>query len=486
MWGSLRTPSWAEGRKSLLPLFLLVTGLTACGGAAEGAPAASGPQATSLQVLAPSAAGFSTGTAPDGAVPLTAPAFPRSAITAQELAVVIIEGSALSESTARTYQRLRGIPEANLIRVRLPMGSQLVSEEDFALARAQFEAKVPRQVQATVLAFAQPSRVVGRSCTMSITSAMAFGYGAQWCGGCARTQASPYFNTDTTRPWDDLGVRPSMMLPAGTLAEAEAWIARGVAADGTAPRATGWLVRTADAARSVRYPDMEMLANAWSGVAGMAVRYIDASQAPLPVADDGVAGLLFYFTGATQVPDIHSHRWLPGAVADHLTSYGGMLPDANGQMPATEWLAAGATASYGSVEEPCNHVEKFPQPSVLMAHYLRGATVIEAYWKSVAWPGQGLFIGEPLARPYAQTSETGIDSSGALWLRTRALRWGGVYEVQWQRKPGDAWSALASLQGGVPTPVAVAVPLPAAWGRLRWLGPCPTDASTQCAIAEGA
>ena len=25
---------------------------------------------------------------------------------------------------------------------------------------------------------------------------------------------------------------------------------------------------------------------------------------------------------------------------------------------------------------------------------------IEAYWKSVAWPGQGVFIGEPLARPY--------------------------------------------------------------------------------------
>ena len=25
---------------------------------------------------------------------------------------------------------------------------------------------------------------------------------------------------------------------------------------------------------------------------------------------------------------------------------------------------------------------------------------IEAYWKSVAWPGQGVFIGEPLATPF--------------------------------------------------------------------------------------
>jgi hypothetical protein len=28
-------------------------------------------------------------------------------------------------------------------------------------------------------------------------------------------------------------------------------------------------------------------------------------------------------------------------------------------------------------------------------------TLLEAYWKSVAMPGRGLFIGEPLARPYA-------------------------------------------------------------------------------------
>lgn len=70
-------------------------------------------------------------------------------------------------------------------------------------------------------------------------------------------------------------------------------------------------------------------------------------------------------------------------------------------MSALEWLAQGATATYGTVSEPCNHLEKFPDISVLMRHYLRGETILEAYWKSVAMPGQGLFIGEPLARPYA-------------------------------------------------------------------------------------
>jgi hypothetical protein len=37
---------------------------------------------------------------------------------------------------------------------------------------------------------------------------------------------------------------------------------------------------------------------------------------------------------------------------------------------------------------------------LLLRHYLAGETLIESYWKSVAMPGQGIFIGEPLARPY--------------------------------------------------------------------------------------
>jgi hypothetical protein len=36
-----------------------------------------------------------------------------------------------------------------------------------------------------------------------------------------------------------------------------------------------------------------------------------------------------------------------------------------------------------------------------MRHYLSGDTLVEAYWKSVLMPSQGLFIGEPLAAPFA-------------------------------------------------------------------------------------
>ena len=53
-----------------------------------------------------------------------------------------------------------------------------------------------------------------------------------------------------------------------------------------------------------------------------------------------------------------------------------------------------------AVVEPCNFLGKFPNVPVLLRHYLSGETLIESYWKSVEMPGQGLFIGEPLAAPF--------------------------------------------------------------------------------------
>jgi uncharacterized protein (TIGR03790 family) len=110
--------------------------------------------------------------------------------------------------------------------------------------------------------------------------------------------------------------------------------------------------------------------------------------------------VLGYFTGAREVAELPLIHFRAGALADHLTSTGGVLEGGN-QMSALSWIVQGATATYGSVSEPCNILEKFPNVSVLFEHYTHGETALEAYWKSVAMPGQGLFIGEPLARPYA-------------------------------------------------------------------------------------
>jgi hypothetical protein len=73
-------------------------------------------------------------------------------------------------------------------------------------------------------------------------------------------------------------------------------------------------------------------------------------------------------------------------------------------MSSLRWLEAGATGSYGTVAEPCNLPDKFPSPGIVIKHYLQGEPLVEAYWKGVAMPGEGIFIGEPLARPFGRRS----------------------------------------------------------------------------------
>jgi hypothetical protein len=108
----------------------------------------------------------------------------------------------------------------------------------------------------------------------------------------------------------------------------------------------------------------------------------------------------------TLSPLFDGDGWLPADTAGWFPAM--LLPIQNEMLARAviergvraDWLRYGATASYGTVSEPCNHPGKFPSPSVFLNHYLHGETLLEAYWKSVAMPGQGLFIGEPLARPY--------------------------------------------------------------------------------------
>jgi len=140
---------------------------------------------------------------------------------------------------------------------------------------------------------------------MGLTSALALGYNTRYCGGCVATAASGYFNTDTRAPWTDLRIRPAMMLGAGSLAEAQTLINRGVAADGTwangkNPGGTAYLLRTSDTARSVRYPDFQALAG--SGAGSVVMRYVDNAAGAASDVVNNQSGVMFYFTGLASVP----------------------------------------------------------------------------------------------------------------------------------------------------------------------------------------
>lgn len=453
----------------LLPVFFGL--LSACGGGGGGASGGGGD------------GGGGGGGGIGQTLTLTLPA---NGLAPADLAVIVAEGDALSEAVGAAYVAARGVPAANLIRVRVNTALNVIQASDFALLKADIDAKLPAGIQATLLTWAAPSRVVG-SCSMGITSAMAFGFDARYCNPnpsanqCASTAASPLYDSEARRPQGEVQLRPSMLLGATTLAGAQALINRGVAADATRPAGEGWFVRTTDTDRSVRAGDFAALPTAWSGA--LTLNYLDNSAGPASGnAISGKSGVLFYLTGLASVPNLSTLQFRPGALADTLTSTGGLLPGANGQMPITAWLDAGATASYGTVEEPCNLVQKFSRASVLIDHYWRGATAIEAYWKSVQWPGQGLFVGEPLAQPFREAPSFAI-VNGEYQIKTRQLRPGGRYTLEYLQ--GSSWTTLATFTGVRGQVLDGRSPLPpAAATQIRWVGPCPADSATRCTLAQ--
>jgi uncharacterized protein (TIGR03790 family) len=293
-----------------------------------------------------------------------------------------------SEDVARYYAARRSIPKENLVGVHLG-GANVVSPEVFAPIRKQAIDQLPTAVQSMALVWSRPFAV---GC-MSVTSAFAAGYRADFCEpGCGATAPNPLFDETDWLPADTVGWWPAMLLPSADPALARALIERGIAADREAAGGVVYLIRTSDVARNVR-------AETYGNLPAVLGRGVKSVQLTAPIVRD-VHAAIGYFTGAARVEELPRIQFLPGAVADHLTSTAGILYGGN-QMSALAWLTQGATATYGSVSEPCNRLEKFPNVEVLMRHYLRGESIIEAYWKSVAMPGQGLFIGEPLARPYA-------------------------------------------------------------------------------------
>ena len=332
---------------------------------------------------------------------------PKTSLEANELAVIVNDADPLSRRIGEYYQKRRNIPRQNMIHVSFSPGEGNMPERVFSAIKARVDRKASRSIQAYALTWMLPYRV---DC-MSITSAFAFGFNKAFCSTqCGPTQSSSYFNSPSTTPYSDLKIRPAMALAGVNFENVKALIDRGIMADNSRPSGTGYLVSTTDPARNVR-----------------AVLFPDAIKENAGLVDvklirgdfiENKNDVLFYFTGKESVDYLDSLKFQPGAIADHLTSAGGQLTGKY-QMSSVRWLEAGATGSFGTVVEPCNHLAKFPNPAVAMYWYLAGNSLIEAYWKSVQWPGEGIFIGEPLAKPYGGFSVH--RDKNEIVLRTQSL-----------------------------------------------------------------
>ncbi len=312
-------------------------------------------------------------------------------LTARNLAVIVNDSDPLSVKVGEYYEMRRKIPTVNIIHLRFKPGNPGMSRAEFEKIKKYVDKETPSNIQAYVLTWTEPYRV---DC-MSITTAFAAGFDEGFCSKtCGPTKPDPYFNSDSRAPYTDYHWRPTMALAGRSFKEIKKLIDRGVKSDHSFPHGIGYLVSTTDRERNIRAVTYPAIASLYSASSLLDVRIVKADFLR------NRNNVMFYFTGIARVKALSTIKFLPGAIADHLTSSGGILIDSP-QMSSLRWLEAGATGSYGTVVEPCNYPAKFPNPGIVISHYLHGETLIEAYWKSVAWPGQGVFIGEPLAAPYA-------------------------------------------------------------------------------------
>jgi uncharacterized protein (TIGR03790 family) len=350
---------------------------------------------------------------------------PKLGIDASELAVIVNELDAQSVEVAQYYQMKRSIPNENMIRIQLPTSTtDDIGAVAFNITRSQILAATRPNIKAYAITWLKPWRVAGR---MSITSAIAFGFNESWggwTGSCSSKKESPFYSADPPidfwrdreyditynsfylvnkgKMLDYFGVgnsRPTIAITGVNKQEAFNLIDRGVASDGTMPNGTAYLMQTTDSKRSVRSNMFAYIDRRWNDSdVGFNFTYI-----PLSESKDGVLrnrnDTFLYLTGFSSVPDIKKNRYLPGAVADHLTSYGGQLTS-GGQMSILRWLEAGATGSSGAVVEPCNFPDKFLEAQRLLVYYMMGRSLIESMWAAVNMPGEVIFVGEPLASPF--------------------------------------------------------------------------------------
>ena len=333
---------------------------------------------------------------------------PSIGLRARDIAVVVNDDDPASGELGRYYAQLRGIAAERVIHVRFPAGHAVMAFADWQRVQEVLDAKVDADVQAYALAWTLPYRV---EC-MSVTAAFALGFDpASYCAeGCQPTKTSPYFNSRSGAPFTDHRMRPAMLLAGDNVESAKRLAERGLRSDDSWPEGKAYLMNTSDRGRNVRAESYERVRAALG--AAYPIEQVDAD------ALEGKDDVMFEFTGVAKVASMASNRYLDGAIADHLTSFGGMLVG-SGQTSALEWLNVGATGSYGTATEPCNFRAKFPEVGVVMAHYLSGETLVEAYWKSVLMPGQGVFVGDPLARPFGGIRVT--RSAAGTLVRTRAL-----------------------------------------------------------------
>ncbi|HEX8603091.1 MAG TPA: TIGR03790 family protein, partial [Pseudoduganella sp.] len=113
---------------------------------------------------------------------LAATAAQAAPLQPAQLAVVINDDEPNSVELGEYYRVARGIPEANVVHVRIPGKPRKIGVEQFAKLKAEIDARLRPEVQAVLMVWTAPYAV---ECN-SITAAYALGFDPAQCANtCA-------------------------------------------------------------------------------------------------------------------------------------------------------------------------------------------------------------------------------------------------------------------------------------------------------------
>jgi uncharacterized protein (TIGR03790 family) len=330
--------------------------------------------------------------------------------------VVVNQGSTNSLQLGNYYCEKRQVPPQNVLRSAWRGGNVAWQKSDFQAyllnsVLAMLSARqLTNQIDYVLLCMDFPYRVenggsLTTSGTNSTTSALFYGFKTDYPpqinpGSCSVPGAS--YNAYAGSECVFRSVAPgisktnflTVMLTASNLASAKQVIDRAVAGDGTFPTQTAYLAKSSDLFRNLRYALFDNAVFNTRLCGNCAVQRISSDPSYY------LGAVLGLQSGWGNPYVLGNTSFVPGALADNFTSWGGTLFEYTGQLNILVLLDAGAAGCYGTVIEPCSYVTKFPSPQDYF-YQARGFSMAECYYQSVSNPYQGLLMGDPLAAPFA-------------------------------------------------------------------------------------
>ena len=371
-----------------------------------------------------------------------------TALGPHEVVLLVNRDRPDSGRVAKAYAHMRSIPELNVIELTIPatftgdrpqMSPAAFTKHIWEPVQAALrEREIEQHVLAWIYSVGFPIRIT----TAPAISIHGLTFTRNKLPSTQKTQrgryASPYFAgpinptgpADISQSLDVLAALegpgfpiPSMMLGytgerGNTEAEVLAYLRKGGESDYSSPTGTIFFTTSRDIRSRIRewqYPRVVKELGAL-GI-GAVVSDVQAHDCP------SVLGIM---VGAAGINARRNNTFLPGAMAEHCTSYAAAF-DKKPQSKLSEWLSVGASGSAGTVTEPSAMWTKFTHARFFV-HYAAGCTMLESFYQSIRCPLQILIVGDPLASPFAPDEALAIEGlegdavSGRATVRARVVK----------------------------------------------------------------